>query len=186
MKNILLLCLTIILISACDIIIPTPIPIPGPSPSPVASAQPSPTIQPTATPMPSPSPSPSPTPWVCPLADQPECGANENPIGSNIYGCCNCNEISHEFDNAVEDAIKLTKKTNPQLFNGEKVLYPDAYMQGVVNALQGFGFCSARGPVEDELAIKTTNSYNRQYDILTGDNYIRHRAPVCTCRPSRF
>lgn len=181
MKNILLLSLTIILVSACDVIVPTPIPVP--TASPVASAQPSPTIQPTATPMPSPSPSPSPV-FGCQLSDMPECGAGEGPSG--VYGCCDCNTPPDTFTDAVENAIETLRLNKPQYFSGEKVLNESGYMKGVVKVLKERGYCSKIGAPEDELGIKTTNSYSVQVDILTGDGYIRHRAPTCKCTPARF
>ena len=172
-----LLFVTLFLITACDISIPGPTPLPSPSPS--SSSTPSPTVQPTATPTPSPSPI-----YSCNLPEMRECGGPE--IVPGVFGCCDCRTPPNTFEDAVETAIANLQIQKPELFNGEKVLDEDAYMKGVEKNLKKAGFCAKRGGPLDEVGVKVNNNFSMQYDVLTGDLYIRHRAPQCVCTPARF
>jgi hypothetical protein len=63
---------------------------------------------------------------------------------------------------------------------------PNAYLSGVISQLSRRGFC-ARFDGE-ELAVKNTNDFNEQYDILSSSNAVRSggEAYRSTCSPAWF
>jgi hypothetical protein len=74
----------------------------------------------------------------------------------------------------------------PGLFAGPRVISVDDYVQAVAAELRAMGFCAAQGGPADEVAVKITNDWNDQYDIVlgsTGEPWIDY---TVTCRPSRF
>lgn len=155
----------------------------GPSPSPSVTPTPSPTPSPTPTPSPSPTPTPSPS-GSCRLPSMPECGRPEGPTG--VWGCCR-EERSQVFAEQVETAIDKIQQERPELFNGDRPKDHDAYIQGVATILErDFGYCSRQGGPEDEVAVKNSNGFSEQYDILFSNGRIRRGGYTVTCRPARF
>lgn len=144
-------------------------PNPLPSPSPVAVA--------------SPSPSPSPAVAQCTLAAMPDCSAPQGPPG--VYGCCR-HEDRGVFLDRVDAAVLQYQRENPSNFQGDRVLDQDRYMLGVVEVLRRNGLCATRGGPEDEVAVKNSNDFNEQFDILLSSGSIRLGAYEVTCRPARF
>lgn len=155
----------------------------GPSPAPSATPSPAPT--PTPTPSPSPTPTPSPSPGAsCRLPAMPECGGPEGPRG--VYGCCR-EEREQVFSEIVERAIDKILVERPELFNGNRPKDGNAYVRGVAEILQrDFGVCAKQGGPEDEVAVKNSNGFSEQYDILLGSGPIRRHGYTVTCRPARF
>ena len=152
--------------------------------TPTPSPRPSPTPTPTPTPSPSPTPTPSPSASGCRLSSMPECGKAEGPKG--VYGCCK-EERDWEFGEIVEKAIDRIQTERPQLFNGDTVKDQDAYVRGVAEILQrDFGVCSKQGGPEDEIAVKNSNGFSEQFDILLSNGKIRRGGYTVTCRPARF
>lgn len=152
----------------------------SPSPSPTPTPAPS----PTPTPTPTPSPTPSPSAPSCRLSSMPECGAAEGPKG--VWGCCR-EEATQTFADLVDTAIDRLLRERPDLFNGDRPKDEDAYVQGVAAILvRDFGLCAKQGGPEDEVAVKNSNGFNEQYDILFGNGRIRHSGYTVTCRPARF
>lgn len=86
----------------------------------------------------------------------------------------------------VEGAISQFKLNRPDLFQGEKVLDENAYMNGVVDVLRFNGYCATRGGPSDEIGIKLNNSKSEQYDILLSSGFIRHYGFAVSCSPARF
>ena len=158
---------------------PTPRPSVTPTPSPTSSPSPSPT--PSATPTPAPTPSPSSN--ACRLPAMPECGADEGPSG--VFGCCRA-EKTWAFGDAVEAALDTIQHERPELFDGDRPKDQVAYIQGVAAILQRNGYCATPGGPEDEVAVKNSNSFSEQYDILLANGRIRHGGYTVTCRPARF
>jgi len=127
-----------------------------------------------ATPTPTPEPTPEPIPEIqaCSLPDNP--------------GRPPCQEEVPSFEAEVIAAQAKVLAEQPQLFAGTKVLRVDDYVQAVAAELRAMGFCAAQGGPADEVAVKVTNEWNDQYDIVlgsTGEPWIDY---TVTCRPSRF
>lgn len=65
----------------------------------------------------------------------------------------------------------------------------DAYVQGVAAHLVGLGYCAIQDPnAGDEMAVKRTNAYSENYDILTADNRVRRGGGAYRgrCTPAWF
>lgn len=135
----------------------------------------SPTPTPTATP--GSSPNPSPTGTATPGA--PACTLATMPEGSP------CKAESASFQAQVEAAQAEVLRTRPDLFSGGLVRSEDAYVQEVARLLRARGLCAAQGGPRDEVAVKNTNDWNDQYDIVLGSGQPWTSYQV-TCRPARF
>jgi hypothetical protein len=116
----------------------------------------------------------------------PECGAPEGPTG--VFGCCQrASPAESQFGGIVDDAIARLQVEQPNLFNGNRVLDQDAYVQGVARVLQQrYGVCARQGGPEDEVAVKSSNGYSEQFDILFSNGAIRTQGFVVRCLPARF
>lgn len=146
---------------------------PPPSPPPVAT-----------TPSPSPSPS-APTTQGCSLPAMPEC----SPPGGG--GCCKPG--ADRLGEFVELAIRQVQQDHPEWFDGERIKNPDETADLIVAQVartleQRYGLCAKAGsPVDDEVAVKRTNEFSEQYDIIIGDGLaVNHHGYTVTCRPARF
>lgn len=150
---------------------------PLPSPGPVGSVVPVPSTSPTATPPPGSSPTPSPSGTATP--NQGTCNLAPMPEGSP------CREESPRFQTQVEAAQADVLRTRPDLFSGGVVRSEDAYVQEVARVLRTRGLCAVQGGPKDEVAVKSTNDFNDQYDIVLGSGQPWTSYQV-TCRPARF
>ena len=155
-----------------SVVLPTN-PIPTPTPVPGASA----------TPTPQPSATAPPVTSSCRLQSMPECGGPEDPAG--VYGCCT-KEGNSLFLDTVDTAIAQNQREQPNLFSGDRVLNPNAYVQGVARILETRGFCARQGGPEDEVAVKNSNGFSEQFDILFSSGIVRTGGYTVTCRPARF
>lgn len=113
----------------------------------------------------------------------PECGGPEAPAG--VFGCCR-QEADQAFGGQVDAAIAQLQRDRPDLFDGNRVLNAGAYVRGVASLLVQRGFCAQQGGPEDEVGIKSSNSFSEQYDILFGNGTVRTGGYTVTCRPARF
>ena len=153
----------------------------GPSPTATPTVPTTPTAtpaapQPTATPT-----APTPTPTAAPPSGQ--CSLPSMPDGSS------CGEEHPHFNDDVNAAVRQIRDQRPELFkpDGKKVKeqFYDEYVRGVADILKSYGYCAAQGGPDDEVAVKTKNDWNDQYDVLMGDG-TSWVAYTVTCRPSRF
>ena len=158
--------------------LPSPSPVgsvivgsPSPTPSASATPSPSPTPGPTTSPSATPSPSASPGSAACTLAPMLE--------GSP------CRAESPSFQTQVEAAQADVLRSRPDLFDAGRVRSEDAYVQEVARVLRTRGLCAAQGGPKDEVAVKSTNDFNDQYDIVLGSGQTWTSYQV-TCRPARF
>jgi hypothetical protein len=164
--------------------LPNPSPTVPPAPSPGVTPTPSPTATPSATPSPTPTPTPTPGSSSCRLSPMPECGRAEGPTG--VFGCCRA-ESAQQFASQVDSAIGIVQRERPQLFNGNRVISEDAFVQAVAQTLeQRFGLCAKQGGPPDEVGVKNSNTFNEQYDIVFGNGTVRTDGYAVTCRPARF
>jgi len=151
-----------------------------PSPSPVGTVvlQPgSPTSSPTPAPQPSSAPTASPAGSATP--NQGSCSLSPMPEGSP------CREETPSFQAQVEAAQAEVLRTRPDLFDAGRVRSEDAYVQEVARVLRTRGLCATQGGPKDEVAVKSTNEWNDQYDIVLGSGQPWTSYQV-TCRPARF
>ena len=154
----------------------SPIPV-GPTPAPT------PTVIPTPTPAPGATPTPAPTP-------PPAAGACRLPRGTGTGD--NCPRTRSDFIGDVQGAIFQLIEEQPSLFKKRDcqgcydVLDPSAYVAGVVQRMGRRGYCALYDG--EELAVKNSNDFNEQFDILTGDNRVRSGSESyrSTCRPAWF
>ena len=67
-----------------------------------------------------------------------------------------------------------------------RVLDSDGYWDAVTNEMRALGYCAVNDG--EELAVKNTNSWNDQYDIISGDGIVRRGAGSyrSTCHPAWF
>jgi hypothetical protein len=150
-------------------IAPVPVgPAPAPTPGPTAPGDPPP---PQATPAP-------PTASGCRL-----------PRGTGTGECPRTRPL---FLGDVQAAIEQLVKEQPSIFvkRGCEGCYdvtdPDAYLRGVVSQMGRRGFCAMWDG--EELAVKNTNDFNEQYDILSAANAVRSGGESyrSTCTPAWF
>ncbi len=152
------------------------LPSPGPTGSvvignPNATPTPRPSATPGASPTATATGTPSPNSSTCALAAMPE--------GSP------CRAENPSFQTQVENAQADVLRTRPDLFEGSRVRSEDAYVQEVARILRTRGLCASQGGPKDEVAVKTSNDWNDQYDIVlsSGQTWTSYQV---TCRPSRF
>lgn len=83
-------------------------------------------------------------------------------------------------------AIDTLKAQRPELFDGERVLNATAFHEGVARLLTTNGRCAR--PDGEEIAVKATNEFSEQYDILLSSNVIRRGEGAfrAACYPAAF
>lgn len=160
---------------------PAPLPIPVIPPR----ASPTPTPQPTPTPTPNPNPTPTPNP-------PPTGGACSLPPSNNPDAPCSMGSAS--FLDQVDKAITQVTQQQPGIFDFDDkrcgncyyVKNPGKFAAGVVANLSAMGLCAYYDG--EELAVKNSNSFNDQFDILVSSGHIRRGEGSyrTTCRPSWF
>jgi hypothetical protein len=166
-------------------------PITGPAPIPVIVV-PIPVLTPTPPPAVAPTPTPAPgTPNPTP----PPPSSRSCALGAGSGSGNNCPYERSSFEADVERAIDNVIRTNPSLFDMRdnrcpqgcpRVLNSDGYWDAVTNEMRRLGYCAVNDG--EELAVKNTNAWNDQYDIISGDGYIRRGAGAyrSTCYPAWF
>ena len=152
------------------VVVPVPLPTPPP---------PAPTPPPAA---PAPAPAPPGATPAPPPPPPPNAGSCSLPPGNGAGQ--NCPFESASFQAEVEDSIAQLMQQRPDIFNGTAVVKHSEYMNGVVANLRSRGLCAIVDS-EDEIAVKNTNAFSDQYDILLSTGHVR-RAYTATCRPAWF
>jgi len=162
-------------------VVVVPVPVPN-APTPIPAATPTPNPA-TPTPAPNPTPTPGPAAESCPL-----------PKGTGSGN--DCPMLSPSFLKEVEAALTAVVAENPQWFdlkntrggceNCYYVLNADKYVNRVAELITKDGLCGHYDG--EELAVKSSNSFNDQYDIFTSDGYIRRQygSYRSTCKPAWF
>ena len=86
----------------------------------------------------------------------------------------------------VERAIDTLKAQRPELFEGERVLNAAVFHEGVARLLTANGRCAR--PDGEEIAVKASNDFSEQYDILLSAGVIRRGEGAfrATCYPAAF
>jgi hypothetical protein len=165
----------------------SPVPAPVPVivvPVPVVTPQPTPT--PAATPAPDPgNPNPTPRP--------PSAGSCNLGKGNGSGNGCPFEQA--RFQEVVERAIDNVIRNNPSLFDKSKnrcdqgcpfVRDSDGYWDAVTDEVRRLGYCATNDG--EELAVKNSNSFNDQYDIINSEGFVRRGTGAyrSTCYPAWF
>jgi hypothetical protein len=134
---------------------------------------------------PEPSPTPTPTPTPTPI------GCGLPPGGGSGQGCVRELPV---FALTMNEAIDKVEHEHPDYFDfsqsqgglSYKVVAPEPYIAEVVKNLQLRGLCALFDGIE--VAVKNTNEFNEQYNILTSSGFVRWGAGayISTCRPAWF
>ena len=174
---------------------PKPAPSQSPVAIPVVLPQPTPTPSlggPAPTPTPTPSSTPGPSPTPTPSSAPPSAGSCNLPPSS--FPDAGCSIQSPAFLGPVDKAITLLTQQQPSIFdfnnnrceNCYYVKNEAAYVAGVIKNLTAAGLCALYDG--EELAVKNSNSFNEQYDILISSGHIRRGGGSyrSTCSPSWF
>lgn len=134
---------------------------------------------------------PAPTP--APPAPARALGCGRPPGGGSGE---DCPQESPSFMAEVEQAIDLASFEHPEMVNTQRargcancfqVLDTHNFPEEVGRNLEKKGFCTKYDG--EELAVKSTNAFNDQYDILLSEGYIRREttgAYRATCYPAWF
>ncbi len=159
-----------------------------PAPTPLAI----PIILPTPKPTPTPTPTPS-TPAPTPTPDPP------TPTGSCSLPASHpsnptCTDESPQFLKQMETALDAVTASHPDWFdfNNKKcedcyyVKNVDGYLNGVIKQLNKQGVCALYDG--EEMALKGSNKFSEQWDILLASGHIRRGAGAYrgVCRPAIF
>lgn len=161
-------------------VIVTPVPIPVPdTPNPTPGSTPAPNTTPTPAPT---TPAPPPTGGSCSL-----------PSGTGSGN--GCARESPSFLGAVERALDTLVQQEPGLFDKSqtqgcgtcyRVNDQTRYVRRMAELMNQGGTCAMYDG--EELAVKNTNAFNDQYDILTSGGFIRREGGAyrSTCYPAWF
>ena len=153
-------------------------------------------------PVPQVTPQPTPTPAATPA---PDAGAPTPTPRPPNAGSCNlgkgngsgngCPFERARFQEAVERAIDNAIRNNPSLFDKSKdrcvqgcpfVRDTDGYWDAVTDEIRRLGYCATNDG--EELAVKNSNSFNDQYDIINSEGFVRRGTGSyrSTCYPAWF
>ena len=157
-------------------IVVVPVPAVTPQPTPAATPTPAPG-NPTATPTPAP-----PSGQTCSLG-------RGNGSGDG------CPFERARFQEVVERAIDNVIRNNPSLFDKSKdrcvqgcpfVRDSDGYWDAITAEVRRLGYCATNDG--EELAVKNSNSFNDQYDIINSEGFVRRGTGAyrSTCYPAWF
>ena len=147
-----------------------------------------PTPAPAATPTPAPAPG-TPTPTPAPPSGQSCSLGRGNGSGNG------CPFERARFQEVVERAIDNVIRNNPSLFDKSKdrcvqgcpfVRDTDGYWDAVTDEVRRLGYCATNDG--EELAVKNSNSFNDQYDIINSEGFVRRGTGAyrSTCYPAWF
>jgi hypothetical protein len=159
------------------------------TPSPIAPVPVTPTPNPNPSPTPTIIPTPTPLPTPTPAAPTPPVSACSLPPGR---GTGDCPRLNSHFLGDVQASIEQLVRERPELFRKRDctgcydVLNVNGYLSGMVQKMGARGYCAMYDG--EELAVKNTNDFNEQFDILTADDRVRSGGESyrSTCRPAWF
>jgi hypothetical protein len=151
----------------------------------VAVPTPTPAPEPAATPAPDPAPTTAPAP--------PAAKSCSLPAGTGSG--TNCPRQSPSYLKEVESAMDQLYREEPDIFDKKRsrgcgecyfLKDPDRFSQRMAELMSQRGLCGHYDG--EELAVKGTNSFNDQYDIVTSDMFVRRQLGSyrSTCYPAWF
>lgn len=166
---------------------------PTPEATPVALPLAIPVILMTA-PTPAPTATPPPTPTPTPTPDSPEPTVGSCSLPPSNASNPSCSMDSSALLGQVDKAITQVTQQHPGIFDFNSKICENCYYvknegkftSAVVANLSAMGLCAEYDG--EELAVKASNSYSEQFDILVASGYIRRGTGSyrLTCRPSWF
>lgn len=147
-------------------------------------------------------PTPTPEPAATPAAPQPAPTATPAPPAAQ--GCrlpagtgsgANCPRQSPSYLKEVESAMDQLYREEPGIFDMKRsrgcgdcyfLKDPDRFSRRMAELMSERGLCGHYDG--EELAVKGTNSFNDQYDIVTSDMFVRRQLGSyrSTCYPAWF
>jgi hypothetical protein len=144
-----------------------------------------------AVPTPTPTPPPQPAPTAVPAP--PTAQGCRLPPGNGPG--TNCPRQQSSYLREVESAADQLLREEPGLFDFKRtrgcgqcylVVNPDRYSNRMAELMAERGLCGHNDG--EELAVKGTNAFNDQYDILTADMFMRRQEGSyrSTCYPAWF
>jgi hypothetical protein len=106
-----------------------------------------------------------------------------------------CTDERPNYLGDVDRAIAQVAREHPEVFDFTrhqpgtdwfKIVDYDRYFELMVQTMTSYGYCAIYDG--EELAIKTSNEFNEQYDIFAGDGFVRRGEGSyrTTCYPSTF
>jgi hypothetical protein len=137
-----------------------------------------------------PAPDPAPTVGGTPVAAA--C-----PIGKGEADAA-CAKKAPQLKDAVEAAIDRLVREQPRLFDLQQESFPgsaqyrvldaEAYHEGVLANLRASGHCAERALEREHVAVKRSNEFSEEYEILSGSGFVRrgNSGYVRTCTPASF
>jgi hypothetical protein len=179
--------------------------LPGPSnPTPIGSGQapipvvvvPVPVITPTPPTTAAPTPNPNPAnPTPAPTSNPNPPAGRSCSLGNGNGSGNGCPMERARFQDDVERAIDNAIRNNPSLFDMSKnrcaqgcpfVRNTDGYWAAVTTEIRRLGYCATNDG--KELAVKNSNSFNDQYDIINAEGFVRRGTGSyrATCYPAWF
>ena len=176
-------------LAGCDMIkqeTPTEPTSPTPTPAPIAIPIILPTPKPTPVPTPTPStPAPTPTPSTPTGSCSLPASNPANPV---------CTDEGPQFLSQMETALTNVTINHPEYFdfNDKKcddcyyVKNVDGYLAAVIRQLNVQGVCAEYDG--EEMAVKNSNSFSEQWDILLASGHMRRGLGSYrgVCRPAVF
>ena len=144
--------------------------------------------------IPAPVPAATPTPAAPTPAPEPPRAAGCG-VGPGNGSGHNCPRQSPSFLKEVESAMDQLAREEPGLFDTRKtrgcgncylVLNPTRYVNRMAELMAQRSLCGHYDG--EELAVKQSNAFNDQYDILTSDMFVRRQLGSyrSTCYPAWF
>ena len=130
---------------------------------------------------PTPNPPTPPPGFRCPLADMPRLNITCPRPAPVLLA-----EVDAAIDRAVQQRPELFDTSQDKGGGAYKVLDRTRYHEVVVANLHARQVCAI---IElEEIAVKTSNDFNEQYNIWTSDGFIRHGrgSHITTCFPATF
>jgi hypothetical protein len=155
---------------------------------------PVPAVTPQPTPAATPTPAPAPgNPTATPTPRPPSAGSCN--LGSGNGSGNGCPFEQARFQDVVERAIDNVIRNNPSLFDKSKnrcdqgcplVRDTDGYWDAVTDEVRRLGYCATNDG--EELAVKNSNSFNDQYDLINSEGFVRRGTGSyrSTCYPAWF
>ena len=133
-------------------------------------------------PDPTPTVAPTPTPGPTPM---PPLSVSCTRLGAGSTAV-RCPREQATFLSEVDDAINEVRGKKPEIFDGTKVLSSGQFLVAVIAALDSRGLCA--GWDGEELAVKNSDDFNDQFDVLTVAGNVRQGAGAyrTTCYPAAF
>lgn len=128
------------------------------------------------TPVPTATPTPGPTP-------EPPLSASCAKLGTGVPDSqAQCRDEAPDFKGQVQAAIDTVRSENPGMFDGNQVLNVGGYIVDLIKAMDRQGLCAAYDG--EEMGVKSNDTYNEQYDVLTAKAQVRNAVYLGTCYPS--